>query len=192
MGYGIEGSLVRLAPVDAERLAPLCARWLNDPEVIATLGVGGRPLTIGDERAYFEGALKNDREVIWQIERLADGEPIGVSSIHGIDSIHRTCTTGSFIGPHDARGQGFGSEATALRAQFAFGVLGIRLIRTSYLDGNLASRRMQEKSGAFEIGRWPGRFYKNGEWRDEVLMALTPASFAARPAAGSRSQAVQE
>ena len=177
MPYGIEGSLIRLAPVDIDRLAPLCTRWLNDPEVIATLGVGGRPLTLGDERSYFESVLKNDREVIWQIERLSDNEPIGVSSIHMIDLISRTCTTGSFIGPKAARGQGFGSEAVVLRARFAFEVLGIRLIRTSYLDGNIASRRMQEKAGAFEIGRWPGRFYKNGEWRDEVLMALTPESF---------------
>ncbi len=166
--------------MDVERLAPLCVRWLNDPDVVATLGVGGRPLTLLDEREHFERVLKDDRAVIWQIERLSDGEPVGVSSIGGIEPVHRAASTGSFLGPAEARGRGFGSEAAVLRAGFAFGTLGLRLLRTSYLDGNVASRRMQEKAGAFEVGRWPGRFYKNGEWQDEVLMALTPESFASR------------
>ncbi|MCW5936550.1 MAG: GNAT family N-acetyltransferase [Fimbriimonadaceae bacterium] len=173
MVVGWQGDRVRLVPLDMDRHFENCVAWMNDPEITQWLLVGDFPMTRIAEREWFEEASKGRTdEVVLAIETLA-GEHLGTSGIHRIDYRHGTCFTGSLIGKKELWGQGYGSDQVRTRARYIFEVLGLRMIMTAYLEGNEASRRMSEKAGFVECGRWPKKFWKRGAYRDEVLLCLT-------------------
>jgi RimJ/RimL family protein N-acetyltransferase len=68
-----------------------------------------------------------------------------------------------------------------VRARYAFEVLGLRLLLSEVMDGNLASLRMLEKAGYREVGRLPRRHWKRGAFRDAILLALEREPSPPRP-----------
>ena len=175
MAFGWESDRLRLAPLDVDRHFENCYRWVNDPEVSEWLLVGDHPITKLAEKDWFEAMQRksgHDGDLVFAIE-LLDGTHIGQSGLHGIDWRNGFATTGSFIGMVDQQNKGYGTEAAQLRAWYCFHVLGLRLLRSEYLDGNVRSKRMQEKTGYIEVGRIPQRFWKRGAYRDDVATVLT-------------------
>ncbi len=174
MAHGWEGDLVRLVPLDFDKHFENCWRWMTDPEVTQFLLVGDFPITRMAEKDWFEARSKGltNTDLIFAIETL-DGEHLGTSGIHDIDFRNGSGMTGSLLGDPTQWGKGYGTDAARTRARYAFDVLGLRLLRSSYIEGNERSARMQEKSGYVEIGRWPKAFWKRGSYRDEILTCLT-------------------
>lgn len=171
MAFGWQGEKIRLVPVDAERHLENYYRWLNDPEITSGLLVGHRPLTRLNEVEYLNQIGSNPAEVTFAIETL-DGVHIGGTGIHRISPEHQTCETGIFIGDKNYWGQGYGVDVVRTRSRYCFDQLGMQLLRSSHLEGNVRSRRMLEKAGYKEIGVWPKRFWRDGKFRDEHLFAL--------------------
>ncbi|MBV6457240.1 MAG: hypothetical protein HONBIEJF_00348 [Fimbriimonadaceae bacterium] len=179
MSFGWEGKLVRLVPLD-ERHFDNALRWINDSEITAWLLVGDYPTTRIAEREWFDGASKSsESNIIFAIETL-DGRHVGMSGIHQLDRGNGTAVTGSFIGNPQDWGKGFGTDAALTRARYCFEVLGLRLLMTSFLEGNERSMRMSTRVGFREIGRWPKKYWKRGQFRDEILLALDRDSFFAQ------------
>lgn len=173
MPYGLEGALIRLAPIDPERHTEPLQRWINDPETSRTLGGGTFPTSLLGERDFTERAARSDRDgVFWAIETLG-GELVGISDLHKIDWIARSAHSGSFIGAPENRGKGYGAEAARLRAAYAFGTLNLLTLFSSHLDGNPASGRMLQKAGYERWGVRPRAFYKEGRLTDEHNFLLT-------------------
>ena len=159
-------------PLDEERHFEHCYVWVNTPKVTDWLVVGDFPLSRLSQRDWFEKAARStDSEVMFAIETL-DGRHIGNSGVHAIDLRHGTCSTGSLIGSPEDWGKGYGTDASRVRARYCFEVLGLRMLYSGYLEGNEASRRMNEKCGYIECGRIPQRYWKRGAYRDEVLTYL--------------------
>lgn len=172
MAIGWEGELVRLVPLDADKHLANYVEWVNDPEVTDGLLVGDLPMTLLAEREWFDQASRVSKtDVTFAIETL-DGRHLGTSGIHQIDFRSGTCVTGSFIGDKTQWGKGYGSDAAKIRAKYCFDVLGLRVLYTAYLEGNDRSRRMSEKNGYRECGRYPKKYWKRGRYRDEVIMYL--------------------
>ena len=177
MGFGYEGKRVRLVPLDAERHLENIYQWVNDTDVTDTLGFAGTPMTRSQERDFVENSGKDPQHVIFAIEAI-DGIHIGVSGIHNINRTNGTAGTGSYIGAAEYRGKGYGTEASILRAKYAFEVLGLRKLKSTVLDGNQASWRMMEKTGYVEYGRIEGEHWKNGEFKTMIYTVLTKERFA--------------
>lgn len=172
MAIGWEGDLVRLVPLDEERHFENCVKWVNDPEVTDWLLIGDFPLSRLAQRDWFEKAARaSQSEVMFAIETLA-GRHIGNSGIHHIDFRHGTCSTGSLIGEKSEWSKGYGTDASRVRARYCFEVLGLRMLYSGYLEGNERSRRMSEKNGYKVCGCFPKKFWKRGQFRDEILMVL--------------------
>lgn len=174
MAFGIEGKQVRLVPYDADRHFENFYQWINDPDLTATLGVLGTPLT-RDQQIETMARL-TAHGTYFVIETLA-GIHLGASSIFNVNSIDRTGVTGSFIGSPEHRGKGYGTEASILRARYAFEKLNLRLLKSEYQAGNLASEQMQLKTGYLEYGRLENAVWKDGAYRTMVFMALTNERF---------------
>lgn len=171
MPFGWEGKLTRLVPLD-ERHFDNALKWINDSDITAWLLVGDYPTTRIAEREWFDRACKpSDSNIMFAIETL-DGRHIGMSGIHHIDSRNGTAVTGSFIGNPQDWGKGYGTDAALTRARYCFEVLGLRLLMTSFLEGNERSMRMSSRIGFEEVGRWPKKIWKRGQYRDEILLAL--------------------
>ena len=173
MGYGWEGDLVRLVPLDKVKHLENAMRWVNDPEISRYLLIGDFPMTRIAEEAWFDRVCAhNDKDVAMAIELLS-GEHIGMSGIHAINWRDGTATTGTLIGVSDQWGKGYGTDAARVRTRYAFEVLGLRYLMSSVLEGNERSLRMLKKAGYVECGLYPKRLWKRGAYRDEHRLYMT-------------------
>lgn len=172
MPFGWEGEKVRLVPLEKERHFDDCVRWLNDPEVTAWTLIGDFPLTRVAEQDFFDRVSRpNDTDVVFAIETFEE-EHIGMTGIHNISFRHGTGMTGTLIGRKQLWRHGYGSDAIAIRTRYAFESLGLRLLLTEVLVGNVGSLRALQKNGYREVGRIPGRYWKRGAHRDAIQLAI--------------------
>lgn len=175
--YGWNSERVRLVPVDFDRHFDNACEWINTPEQTAQLLAGDLPMSKLAEREWFDRVAKGtDTEILFAIETI-HGEHIGFSGIHHINRIDGFATSGSYIGKQELWGQGLGTEASILRARYAFDVLGLRMLLSGFIGDNQRSKRMQEKVGYEVVGVIPGKYWKRGGFRDETLTVLTRERF---------------
>lgn len=177
MAFGWEGKKVRLVPLDKERHLENAVQWMNDPEVTHFLLIGDYPITRLAEEKFFEvrGETKED-DIIWAVETL-EGKHIGFSGLHQISHMHKTAVSGTVLGDKESWGQGYGTDSARVRARYAFEVLNLRLVTSAVLEGNERSLRMQESVGYEIVGRIPTKFWKRGQYRDEIVTCLRRENF---------------
>jgi len=173
MGYGWEGEMVRLVPIDKAKHLDNAVRWVNDPEISRYLLIGDFPMTRIAEEAWFDRmSSMNDKDVVLAIE-LLNGEHVGMTGIHAINWRDGTATTGTIIGVREHWGKGIGTDAARVRSMYAFDVLGLRYLMSAVLEGNERSLRMLKKSGYVECGCYPKRVWKRGSFHDETVLYMT-------------------
>ncbi|MHB8588685.1 MAG: GNAT family N-acetyltransferase [Candidatus Dormibacteraceae bacterium] len=165
--YGpvIQGKLVRLRPPKPED-APVMITWFEDMEVTRFLLVRNPP-SIDMEKEWLDRTARNPDEVVWVVEHK--GAAVGTTALHLIDWRNGFATTGTVIGDKSVWGKGFGRELMQLRARYAFTELPLRKLKSSFIDGNLASARAQAAAGYREIGRHHADMFVAGKWRDHVM-----------------------
>jgi RimJ/RimL family protein N-acetyltransferase len=173
MAYGWEGELVRLVPLDKGRHAANMQVWMNDPDMTETLLSGDVPVTRVAEDEFFDKmtgqAGPHPTDILFAVETLA-GEHVGLAGLHQISYRHGVAKTGTIIGPPEARGKGYGSDAARVRTRYAFEVLGLRMLISEVFPENTASLRMLAGAGYREAARLPRRYWKRGAFRDSVVM----------------------
>jgi RimJ/RimL family protein N-acetyltransferase len=172
MGYGWEGKLVRLVPVDIDMHLENATRWINDPEITENILGGDFPMSRLAEREWLEGASKrNDKEITFAMELLT-GEHIGFSGMHQLNWRDRSALTGTMMAK-EFWGKGYGSDAAQVRSRYCFEVLGLRYLMSAVLEGNDRSLGMLKRAGYVECGRYPDRIWKRGRFVDEILLYMT-------------------
>ena len=173
MAYGWEGEKVRLVPLDKGRHAANIQAWMNDPDLTETILSGDFPLTRAAEEAVLDRLSaepeKHPTDVLFAVETLA-AEHVGVCGLHRINYRHGVAVSGTIIGPPEARGRGYGTDAARVRTRYAFEVLGLRMLISEVFAENGASLKMLGRAGYREAGRLPRRYWKRGAFRDVVLM----------------------
>jgi diamine N-acetyltransferase len=147
----IRGDLVALGPLRRD-LLPLYTRWMNDLETTRYLGASA-PTTAEQEAAWYDGEVKNERNVHFTIYELPALGPVGTASLGGMDHQHGTAEFGIFIGEPDARGRGYGTEATRLVLRYAFDHLGLHNVELGVYEFNEAGIRAYSRAGFREVGR---------------------------------------
>lgn len=165
----LDSFLVRLRPLEPSD-APLLFRWINDPEVRIFV-TAFLPQTMSQEEEFIKKANDNNN-VVLGIEEKETGEFIGVMGLHDISWVNRTATTGAIIGVKEKRGIGLGTDAKMALLRYAFKDLGLRKINSSVISFNERSRRYSEKCGYRFEGVKKKQFFKNGEYADEILLAV--------------------
>ncbi len=150
--------------------AQILTQWMNDPEVTQYI-LQYLPKSIKAEKEWLEKIEPNSHDFVFGIE-TEDETMIGVMGLHKVNYIHGTATTGAFIGNKDYWSKGYGSEAKMLLLQYAFDTLGLRKICASVIDFNKRSLRYQEKCGYKVEGRLKNQLFKDGQYWDEVLLAV--------------------
>jgi RimJ/RimL family protein N-acetyltransferase len=151
--------------------APLLQRWMNDPEISQFLN-RVFPASFEEETAWIEGlAEKKQGNVVLGIA-LKDGILIGTIGLHQINWIDRHATTGTLIGAKDCWSKGYGTEAKMLLLDFVFNGLGLHKVLSHVFVFNGRSRRYGEKCGYKVEGVLKEQHYHNGEFHDELVMAV--------------------
>lgn len=149
----ITGERVALGPLRHD-LLPLYQAWVNDFEVMRTLGaIPMGPITAESEEAWYAGIQANRRELVFTMYERATLRPVGTTALHDIDHLHRTATWGIMIGDKPSWGRGYGTETARLMLEYAFTALNLHNVMLTVYDYNERGIRAYLRAGFKEIGR---------------------------------------
>ncbi|MEU6100357.1 GNAT family N-acetyltransferase [Streptomyces flaveolus] len=172
---------------DAERMWEI----VNDPEVVRFTFPPDSELTPERLRDWYGSRGARPDRLDLAVTDPADGGLLGEVVLYEWDPANRSCTFRTLIGPR-GRGRGVGTEATRLIVGHAFGQLGLHRVQLDVYGNNHRALRVYEKAGFVVEGVRREAAWRDGEWVDEVLMAVLDHEWAVhggRPeAAGVRAR----
>jgi RimJ/RimL family protein N-acetyltransferase len=164
------GPRLYFRPLERED-APRLAAYINDPAVRRTLLIY-RPMSVEREHAWLEELRKDEHQVVVGIARQSDDELIGTTGLHRIDLRARTTEFGLSLGDRSAWGQGFGTEATRMMLDYAFGTLNLNRVWLQVYASNTPAIRVYEKTGFRKEGVQREQHFTEGRYEDGVLMGI--------------------
>ncbi|MCA9796788.1 MAG: GNAT family N-acetyltransferase [Candidatus Eremiobacteraeota bacterium] len=162
------GDLVRLAPLVEADLA-LLFEWINQRDL--QLGNGAfRPVSQSEHRSWYEALPQRRDQVVFAVRQHSDDSLLGSCQLVNIDPLARNAELRIRLGR--LPGRGFGTEATRLLLDFAFGDLNLERVYLFVQEQNQAARRVYEKVG-FEVeGRLRRHAFVDGQFRDILVMGV--------------------
>lgn len=162
---------VSLRPVQQGDLG-LLESWRNDREHESTYGdflAMHRRRSGYLEQWQLDGLLGEDQG---QLLICRDGEPVGVLQWHqvhyGPNRGSRAINLGIAITP-SARGQGVGSRAQRLLAEYLFAQTLVHRLEATTDVTNVPEQRALERAGFTREGVLRGAQFRLGEWHDMVV-----------------------
>jgi len=176
--WNLEGEKVALGPLRRE-LLPLYTRWMNDFEVVRTLGRGMAPRTDEAQAQWFEEAANgaDPKRVLFTVYEGATKRPVGTAGLHNVDHVNRTAIFGICLGEKDCWGKGYGTETTRLVLDYAFTALGLHAVRLHVFDYNERGLRAYARAGFKLVGRLREAKRLGGRAHDEVVMDCLATEF---------------
>jgi aminoglycoside 6'-N-acetyltransferase len=117
------------------------------------------------------GPLRNERNGMLVVERLADRQPIGTVGWHRVPYGPSPWSDAWNIGIElrpEARGQGLGTEAQRLLADFLFATYELHRVEASTDVENIPEQRSLEKAGYVREGIQRGAQWRAGGYHDLV------------------------
>ncbi len=152
-------------------------RWRREPEVDRWM-YEQPPEAFEAHRRWF-GAFRADPDRTgFVIARR--GAPCGLFTLTGLTGTQRRAQLGWYIGEADARGRGAGRAAQALGLDLAFGRYALQKVWSEVLADNDTALKAQAAAGFRREGYLRRHGYKNGRYRDVVLLAVLQEEWAAR------------
>jgi RimJ/RimL family protein N-acetyltransferase len=169
---GLRGERVRLVPPDRALHLDSALRWMNDPEVTASLKYNLGATRRQEEEFFDRIERRSGDDFTWAILD-EEAQHIGFIGLHGINWRHRSATGGLVIGERDAWGRGIATDAVRVRTRFAFDRLNLHRIEGH--TTNPAMRRVYEKCGYHHEGTLRQKFWRDGRWHDADFYAILDA-----------------
>ncbi|MGW6293127.1 GNAT family N-acetyltransferase [Streptomyces sp. NPDC055058] len=151
---------------------------LQDPEVIRFTFDGSTDLTPGKVRSWYASRSAQPDRLDLAVTDRATGELVGEVVLNEWDPDARSCTFRTLIGPR-GRGRGLGTEATRLIVGHGFEQLGLHRVQLEAYGNNPRALRVYEKAGFVVEGVRREARWRDGEWVDEVIMAMLDREWAA-------------
>lgn len=166
------GGSVYLRPLEPADLEGPYLGWLNDPEVTRFMEAGAFPTTLSSLRRYVEDVAQAPANVMLAIiEKTADTH-VGNIKLGPIHWIHRRADLGIMIGDRAQWGRGYGREAVGLVLAYGFDRLNLNKITLGVDADNSRAVRLYEALGFKVEGTEREHRFRDGAYRDNVLMAI--------------------
>ncbi|MEH0423529.1 GNAT family N-acetyltransferase [Streptomyces sp. B21-083] len=160
---------------DAEVIAAI----VEDPEVIRFTFEPDTAITMERLRSWYGSRSAQTDRLDLAVTDRATGELVGEVVLHEWNPAARSCTFRTLLGPR-GRGRGLGTEATRLIVAYGFERLGLHRIELEAWADNHRALRVYEKVGFVVEGMRREVQSRDGEWADEVVMAILDHEWAAR------------
>jgi RimJ/RimL family protein N-acetyltransferase len=167
----LAGERVGLSVMQAQDV-PSFARWNQDLDFTARLGVPGEAHTLEARQDFYERNSRiTDSSAEFSIIELDTGQLVGFG---GLFDITRAMTATIFVGIGDPaqRKRGFGTEATRLICEYGFFFRSLHSIKVEVHAFNVEAIRLYERLGFKIVGRLRGANLLNNRRYDEVIMDL--------------------
>ncbi len=164
------GKRIYLRPLGEEDVER-CLTWINDPEVISTLGRKG-PISRTLERDWILEQYKSEASFSLAIV-LQDGDRhIGNCGLHEIEYNNRSAQFGILIGDKAEWGKGYAPEAAGLLLRYGFEELALHRIGLEVYAHNLRAQRAYEKAGFVLEGKRRESYFSGGRFYDTLIMGV--------------------
>ena len=153
---------------------PEVNRWRRDPAVIGRLTAPYRFINEEVDERWFDAYMQNRAHAIRCAvvdEELSD-RILGLVSLTNIDWVHRTAYFGIMIGRAENRGRGLGTFAVGAILRHAFADMNLNRVELTVLEDNEPARKLYEKAGFVQEGRFREAVFKDGRYRDLLFMAV--------------------
>lgn len=143
----------------------------NDPE-IENLVVGWAfPVSSYAQEKWFEAHYNDNTNFRFVIETKEEGA-VGIATLTGIDWKNRRATHGIKLANKERRAKGIGTDAVMAIMRYAFDELQLNRLDGSWFPENAASQGLYKKCGWKEEGIRRNYIFKNGQYRDLVVVGI--------------------
>jgi RimJ/RimL family protein N-acetyltransferase len=176
----VRGELVYLRAVEPEDAA-LIHGWYAHADTARLMGEW--PRSLARRRADAETAVRESGRdwFAWIICLLEDDRPIGRADVFEVDRLNGSAGFGLAIGEHGERGRGLGTDAVNAILDFCFGQLRLERVWLVTDSVNERAQHVYEKAGLVHEGRLRKAFYQDGDYQDDIRMAILRDEWAALP-----------
>jgi RimJ/RimL family protein N-acetyltransferase len=168
--FMLAGTKIALTELRYEDSETLFA-WINDPATVR-FNAPYLPVHEPGHIAWLEWVTKDPSRIVFGIRDLGGQRLIGVLQLIDLHQVHRSAELIIRIGSDADRGRGLGTEAVELAIEFGFRHRNLQRIWLRVFANNLRAIRAYEKAGLQREGTLRRACFIDGEWRDEVVMAV--------------------
>jgi RimJ/RimL family protein N-acetyltransferase len=160
-------------------------RWYADPAVARLTRYQDGPMRADEIDRFFQTRAIGPTSLAMGIHIRETGRLIGSSAFSQLDPDNGSVLYHITIGEKDAWGKGYGTEATRLMLDHAFGTLGLHRVALSVFSFNERAIRSYEKVGFSVEGRSREAIWRDGRYWDELQMSILTEEWARLPRLGA-------
>jgi RimJ/RimL family protein N-acetyltransferase len=167
----IEGDLGVLRKHVAENVAAF-QRWYSDPEVARLARYQDAPMRSDEIDRFFQLRALGSESLTMAIHDRETNRLIGSCAFSQVDGENGSAMFHITIGEKDMWGRGYGTEATRLMLDHAFGTLGLHRVALTVFEFNERAIRAYRNCGFVVEGRARESIWRDGRWWDELAMSV--------------------
>ena len=154
--------------------------------MVEGLGYQATPMRREEIERFFVARVVGPDALAMAVHERATDRLIGTCALSQLDGENGSALYHITIGEPEVWGHGFGTEATQLMLDLAFGTLALHRIALYVFEFNERAIRAYRRAGFVIEGRSRESILRDGRWWDELAMSVLVTDWqAARAAAGS-------
>jgi len=150
-----------------------------------------RPIPAGSSASPYAIGEPGDDLALFSVVELARGDLAGAALLWAIDLHNRTAHLGLSLRP-SFRGRGLGTDVVLALCEYGFTVRGLHRLQVDTLASNTAMIGSASRAGFVHEGTLRGASWVNGEFVDEVILALLASDWAAARLRGPQQGALED
>ena len=155
-------------------------RWYADPEIARLARYQATPMRAEEIERFFAARVVGPEALAMAVHDKATDRLVGTCAFSQLDGENGSALYHITIGESDAWGQGYGTEATQLMLDHAFGTLGLHRIALYVFEFNERAIRAYKRCGFVVEGRSRESIWRDGRWWDEMAMSVLESDWRAR------------
>jgi RimJ/RimL family protein N-acetyltransferase len=169
-------------------------RWYADPDVARLTRYQDGPMRRDEIERFFAARVVGPDSLALAVHMKSSGRLVGTCAFSQLDGDNGSALYHITIGEKDVWGRGYGTEATRLMLDHAFGTLGLHRVGLSVFEFNTRAIRSYRRCGFQLEGRAREAIWREGRWWDEISMSVLEPDWSAlrrngatkKPRAGAR------
>ena len=161
-------------------------RWYADPEIARLARYQATPMRPEEIERFFAARVVGPDALSMAVHEKATDRLVGTCAFSQLDGENGSALYHITIGESDAWGKGYGTEATQMMLDHAFGTLGLHRIALYVFEFNERAIRAYKRCGFVVEGRSRESIWRDGRWWDEMAMSVLESDWRARRDAMTR------